>query len=245
MPGGRSRSESVTRRASPPRAITIPFISVPSTNPSRIASCAGDSASAAWRCDSRSPGSSIRKTPRWPPESTGLSTAGSPTVSIAARPSARFRTAANGGCGMPSSASVAPHRDLVRHPVRDVACRSRAARGARSPRDDRHGAVGRHGQRAVDRVPSRDLLDRVDVGEVDDLGDVGELEARARRGCGRPRRREGRARAPGGSRGAGGGPRRRRGRSARRDASRGEACGTIGTESALSRGPRARVVSLG
>ncbi len=48
----------------------------------------------------------MRNKPRWPPESTGFSTAGSPTVSIAARPSARLLTAANGGCGMPSSASV-------------------------------------------------------------------------------------------------------------------------------------------
>ena len=84
----------------------MPFISVPSTNPSRIASRPGDSASAEWRCDSRSPAVSIRKRPRCPPESTGLRTAGRPTVSSAARPSARLRTAANGGCGMPSSASV-------------------------------------------------------------------------------------------------------------------------------------------
>ena len=52
MPGGRSRSESVSGNASPPRAITIPFSSSPSWKPSTIASPAGDSASAACRCAS-------------------------------------------------------------------------------------------------------------------------------------------------------------------------------------------------
>ncbi len=44
-------------------------------------------------------------------------------------------------------------------------------------RDDRHGAVRRHGQHAVHADPARDLDDGVDVREVDDLGDVGGHEA--------------------------------------------------------------------
>ena len=49
---------------------------------------------------------SIRKTPRWPPESAGFSTAGKPTVLSARLPSPSERTAANGGCGTPSSAKA-------------------------------------------------------------------------------------------------------------------------------------------
>ena len=218
MPGGRRRSESVTVRASPFRAMTMPFISVPSTNPSRIASRPGDSASAEWRCDSRSPAVSIRKRPRCPPESTGLRTAGRPTVSSAARPSVRPRTAANGGCGMPSSASVRRITILLRHAVGDV----RPDRGQPEPLahggDDRHGPVGGDGQRAVDvRAGVRPPSTASTSAKSTTSGDVGHLRARARPRSGRPRRREGPARAPARSRGAGGAPRRRRGRSTRRD----------------------------
>ena len=79
-PAGRSRSESVSVHASPSRAITIPFISVPSTYSSRIASCVGDAASASCRCASMSSTDSTRKIPRWPPESAGFSTAGKPDL---------------------------------------------------------------------------------------------------------------------------------------------------------------------
>ena len=74
-------------------------------NSSRIASPVGDSASAACRCRSRSSNDSSRKSPRWPPESAGFSTAGKPTVSAAGAASRRTRTAANRGCGTPPSAS--------------------------------------------------------------------------------------------------------------------------------------------
>ena len=53
-----------------------------------------DSASAACRCAVRSSALSSRKTPRWPPESAGFSTAGKPTSSAARRVSASVRTAA-------------------------------------------------------------------------------------------------------------------------------------------------------
>ena len=44
----------------------------------------------------------------------------------------------------------APHRDLVRHPVRRLRCRSPAGRAARRRRRRRDGAVGGHGEHAVD-----------------------------------------------------------------------------------------------
>ncbi len=43
--------------------------------------------------------------PRWPPESAGFSTAGSPARASASLPSRTFRTAAKRGCGTPASAS--------------------------------------------------------------------------------------------------------------------------------------------
>ena len=53
-PRRRRRSESVSGKASPPRAITIPFSSRPSWKLSTIASSVGDSASAACTCASSS-----------------------------------------------------------------------------------------------------------------------------------------------------------------------------------------------
>jgi len=44
--------------------------------------------------------------------------------------------------------------------------------------DDRHGAIGRDRQDAVDRVPPSDLRDSGDVGEVDRLGDIRYLQPR-------------------------------------------------------------------
>ena len=70
-----------------------------------------------------------------------------------------------------------PHRDLVRHRVRDVGADARQAERLRDRGDDRHGAVGGDRQRAVDAVPPRDLDHAVHVLEVDDLADVGGLEA--------------------------------------------------------------------
>src|SRR3954447_24368008 len=82
----------------------MPFISVPGTNSSRIASSVGDAISASCRWRSMSSSESTRKTPRWPPESAGFSTAGNPTSSAARRRSDVVRTAANRGCGTPASA---------------------------------------------------------------------------------------------------------------------------------------------
>ena len=93
-PGGRSRSESVSGIDAPSRATTIPFISTPSTNSSRIASPVGDATSTSWRCAWISSSDSTLKTARWPPESAGLSTEGNPTSLAARRVSAIDRTAA-------------------------------------------------------------------------------------------------------------------------------------------------------
>src|SRR6478672_11256412 len=105
MPGGRSRSDSVRGIISPSRASTMPFISIPSTYSSRIASPLGETASASWRWASISSIDSTRNTPRCPPESAGLSTAGNPTSSAARRRSEIDLTAAKRGCGTPTSAS--------------------------------------------------------------------------------------------------------------------------------------------
>ena len=195
-PGGRSRSESVRSIASPPRASTRPLSSRPSTNsrrsppPSTTPRARRAGARRGRRRESR------RKTPRWPPESAGLSTAGRPTVSAAAR---CLEDVANGGEARlrhTRLGEAATHRDLVRHQVRG----RRADPGQTEPLGHRghdgHGAVGRDGQHAVDGVPPADLGNCVDVLEVDDLRHVGLLRARARRGCGRRRRRGGRAPAP-------------------------------------------------
>ena len=90
----------------------------------------------------------------------------------------------------------AAHHDLVAHPLRHARADRGQAEALGHRRDDGNGAVGGDGQRAVDRVPPGDLGHRVDVGEVDRLRDVGDLKARARRGCGRRRRRECPGRAP-------------------------------------------------
>ncbi len=150
---------------------------MPSTKPSTMHSCSADSASAAWRWRSRSSSLSIRKMPRCPPESAGLRTAGSPTVfERPPRPLASERTAANGGCGTPSSANARRITILLRIRWATLGADRRQAEALGHRRDDRHGAVGRDRQRAVDRVAPGHLGDRVDVGEVDRLGDVGDLK---------------------------------------------------------------------
>ncbi len=70
----------------------------------------------------------------------------------------------------------AAHHDLVPHPLRDRGSDRRQPQPLGHRSDDRHGAVGRDGQRAVDGVAPRDLGHRVDVGEVDSLADVGDLQ---------------------------------------------------------------------
>ena len=170
---GRTGAAGTARRRA---RSTRPFSSSPSVNSSRIASPVGDSASAACRWRSRSSNDLSRKSPRWPPESAGLSTAGKPTVSAAGAASRRARTAANRGCGTPPSRELPAHRDLVRHQVRGIRADPGQAERLRDRGDDRNRPVGGHGQRAVDPEPARDLDHALDVDEVDDLGLVGMLE---------------------------------------------------------------------
>ena len=100
---GRTGSAS---SASPPRAITMPFISMPSTNASTIASLLPTP-------PARRAGAHRDR----PSESSGRPRAGRPSrrasgrparrqCSTAARPSASVRTAAKRGCGTPASARV-------------------------------------------------------------------------------------------------------------------------------------------
>ena len=69
-----------------------------------------------------------------------------------------IRSAANRGCGTPSSASCAAHRDLVGHQVRGLDADPRQAARLGDRGDDGHRAVGRDRQHAVDlhvaRTPS-------------------------------------------------------------------------------------------
>ena len=112
-----------------------------------------------------------------PPESAGFSTAGRPTwpsaalaaCEVAHRGEARLRHARVG--------QRAAHRHLVRQPMRDVGADRRQPEALRHRGDDRHGAVGRDRERTVHRVALRHRDDRVDVCEVDHLGDVSESQA--------------------------------------------------------------------
>ena len=125
------------------------------------------------------------------------------------------------GCRAPPRSAVAarrlrrgaPHPDLVRHQMGGLRADPRQAERLRHRCDDRHGAIGRHGERAVDPVRSATSMHRVDVREVDRLGDVRHRRGRAPRDCGRRRRPGARAPSRAGSRAAGGVRRRRRGRS--------------------------------
>ena len=73
----------------------------------------------------------------------------------------------------------AAHLELVGHPVRGVDSDSREPELVRHRGHDRHGAVGRDREHAVDPMPPSDLGDSGDVGEVDDLGDL----CRGKPGC--------------------------------------------------------------
>ena len=198
----RRRARSRSRSSRSPRR-------TPRGSPRRV----GDAASASCRCASMSSTDSTRKTPRWPPESAGLSTAGKPTSSAARRRSESVRTAAKRGCGTPASAS---RRRIA------TLCVIRCAVSTPIPGSPRASATAATTgtARSAETVSTPSSLSargrlehRLGVGEVDHLRDVGLLQARARPGCGRPRRRAARAPSPAGSRAAGGGRRRRRGRS--------------------------------
>ena len=190
-----------------------PFSSSPSVNSSRIASPVGDSASAACRWRSRSSNDLSRKSPRWPPESAGLSTAGKPTVSAAGAASRRARTAANRGCGTPPSRELPAHRDLVRHQVRGLRADPRAGRAPPRPRR-RSEPPGRR-TRSVRRRPRAGARPRSRPRRRRSRRPRPRRRAaaRPRRGSGRRRRRAARAASRAGSRAAGGAPRRRRERS--------------------------------
>ena len=71
----------------------------------------------------------------------------------------------------------AAHRDLVRHQVGGLGADSREPERLCDRCDDRHGAVGRDGEDAVDAVAPRDLGDPCDVREVDRLAHIGHLQA--------------------------------------------------------------------
>ena len=147
---------------------------MPSTNSSRSASSVGDSAIASARSRSSSSRVSMRKTARWPPESTGFSTAGKRDrlergVDIRRRAEARVRRLRQAG----RTERVA-HRALVRQEVRRLRPDRRAARAPRRPlrrpeRRDRRRSVSTPST----PMPARDLDHGVDVAEVDDLCDVG------------------------------------------------------------------------
>jgi len=142
------------------RATTIPFISVPSTKASRIASCVGDSASAWWRCvDGLENGGQADRVDR-EPALREIPHRGEPRL------------------GDPLLGEGAAHRDLVGHPMRDIRADGRQAERLGHRRDDRHGAVGGHRERAVHRMAPRDVDDGSDVREVHHFRDVGDRETR-------------------------------------------------------------------
>ena len=119
MPGGRSRSETSRPRPCPRARSRSRSSPCRRRIPRGCTPCSADSASAAWRWRSRSSSLSIRKTPRWPPESAGLRTAGRPTVRTpggSRRATGQRRTAVAG----PLFGERAPHHDLVPHPLRDA-----------------------------------------------------------------------------------------------------------------------------
>jgi hypothetical protein len=215
-PGGRSRSDSVSGIASPSRAITIPFISVPSTK----------------LLEDRTPARPTRErlvqvrvevVERLDPEDAALAArVGGLQHRREARPRRRRSPSRQRRAPRRSAAAarpprrVPPHRDLVRHPVRDVSDADPGRPSASAT------AATTGTARSADTVSAPsirrgagDLGDRVDVGEVDDLGDV--RLARARRvrvAVDRDDAQPSLLRLQR-SRGAGGGRRRRRGRSSR------------------------------
>ncbi len=178
MPGGRSRSESVITEGSPARAITIPFSSIPSTNSSRIASPVGDSATASGRSRSRSSRLSTRNTARWPPESTGLRTAGNPTASTADSDVAGAAQSCPRRLRQAGRAERGAHRELVSQEVGYYRADAGESQGFGHRRHDGNRAVGRDRQHAVRGYTSGDVEDLLDRREVDDLGDVRGREAR-------------------------------------------------------------------
>ena len=133
MPGGRSRSDSVTTSARPAAGDHDPVHLDAVDEPLEDALLLCDSASAAWRWRSRSPALSM-------PEDAALP-AGVGRLQHGGQADRRqrapaFGEGAHGGERRLRHALLgerAPHHDLVAHPLRDCACRSTAARAAPSP----------------------------------------------------------------------------------------------------------------
>ena len=127
---------------------------------------------------SRSSATSIRKMPRWPPESAGFSTAGKPDrLGAAPAPRRATRTAANGGCGTPSSAKRAAHRDLVASSGAPTSVPIPGSPSAPSTAATTGTARSAETVSAPSTACRRATVEhRVDVGEVDRLADVRHLE---------------------------------------------------------------------
>ena len=215
-PGGRSRSDSVSgdRLAVARDHEPVQLEPVVELLDDRLAASATRRAPRAGarrgrRCDS------TKKTPRWPPESAGLSTAGMPTVASAARALCRSRARGEARLRHAGVGERAAHRDLVRHQVRRLACRSPAARAPRRPR--RRPAPRGRPRRSARRRP-RDAAPTSVTAATSVKSTASATSASCEAGRvgvavdGDDAQR--RAPSPAGSRGAGGAPRRRRGRSA-------------------------------
>ena len=218
MPGGRSRSESVSdRRLAVARDHDPVHLESPRRTPRGSPPGSATPRAPRGGAPRGRRASRRRKMPRWPPESAGFSTAGKPTSSAATPPLGERRAA-------PRSAAAARRASAKRRRIATLCVISVRGLGA-DPRqaarlgdrgDDRHGAVGRDRQHAVDAVPARGLEHAPSTSREVDSSATSAASTRARPGCGRPRPRAGRAPSPAGSRAAGGGPRRRRGRSSPR-----------------------------
>ena len=177
-PAAASGPRALAGSPSPSRAITIPFISAPVDDSSRIASPVGDATSASCRCASTSSSDSTRNTPRCPRGRPASAPPGTRPRRPRARVSDSVRTAAKRGCGTPASAS---RRRIA------TLCVIRCALSTPIPGSPRASATAattgtarsaRDGEHAVDLQPRRRLQHRRDVGEVDDLRDVGLCEPR-------------------------------------------------------------------
>ena len=150
----------------------MPFISIPSTNSSRIASPLGDAASASCRCaldvverlDAEDAALAARVGGLQHRREADLVGRAAALGERAHRGEARLRHA---GLGEPRA-----HRDLVRHQVRGLRADPRQPARLGDRGDDRHRAVGADGQHAVELDARRRLQHGVDVREVDDLRDV-------------------------------------------------------------------------
>ena len=207
--------------ASPPRAITIPFISVPSTNSSRIASPVGrrrerlvqvrlDVVERLDAEDAALPARVGRLEHRREADLVGRAPA---LGDRAQRREARLRHADLG--------EPAAHRHLVRHQVRGLGADPGQPARLGDRRDHRHGAVGRDRQHAVELDSPSTAAITASASEKSTTRRSSASRSPGASGLRSTAARGARAPSPAGSRAAGAGPRRRRGRSSRRcDATR-------------------------